>query len=152
VLWDEVNIAIGVALPGRNEYDSQLVVPVVRNAEAKGLLELDREIRALTARAREGTLSAQDVANATITLSSTERLSSGGWMVGTPLLTLPQVVAFGPSAPIRKPVIGDDGQIVGGSILPCCLTFDHRAMDGEPAARLAKKLTDFLGQPELMLL
>jgi pyruvate/2-oxoglutarate dehydrogenase complex dihydrolipoamide acyltransferase (E2) component len=152
VLWDEVNIGIGVALPGRNEYDSGLVAPVVRNVEAKGLREIDREIRELVGRAREGTLSAQDMANATITMSSSERLNSGGWMVGTPLLTLPQVVAFGPGAPVPKPVIRDDGQIVAGSILPCCLTFDHRALDGEPAAGLAKKLTELLAQPELMML
>ena len=152
VVWDEVNVAIGVALPGRNEYDSGLVAPVVRNAEAKGLQEIDREIRELVARAREGKLSVQDMAGATITMSSSERLNSGGWMVGTPLLTLPQVVAFGPGAPVRKPVVREDGQIVAGSILPCCLTFDHRALDGEPAARLAKSLTDLLGQPELMLL
>jgi pyruvate dehydrogenase E2 component (dihydrolipoamide acetyltransferase) len=152
VLWDEVNIGIGVALAGRYEYDSGLVAPVVRNVEAKGLLEIDREIRELVARAREGKLSAQDMADATITMSSSERLNSGGWMVGTPLLTLPQVVAFGPGAPVRKPVVRDDGQIIAGSILPCCLTFDHRALDGEPAARLAKKLTELLGQPELMLL
>jgi len=152
VLWDEVNVGIGVALPGRNEYDSGLVAPVVRNVEAKGLLEIDREVRELVARAREGRLSVQDMANATITMSSSERLSSGGWMVGTPLLTLPQVVAFGPGAPVRKPVVRDNGQIVAGSILPCCLTFDHRALDGEPAARLAKKLTDLLGEPELVLL
>lgn len=152
VLWDEVNVGIGVALPGRNEYDSGLVAPVVRNVETKGLLQLDREIRELVARAREGRLSMQDMANATITLSSGSRPNSSGWMVGTPLLTLPQVVAFGPGAAVRKPVVLDDGQIVAGTILPCCLTFDHRALDGEPAARLAKSLTDFLGQPELMLL
>lgn len=152
ILWDEVNIGIGVALPGRNKYDSGLVVPVVRNAESKGLLQLDSEIRALVAKAREGTLSGQDVANATITISSSEKLNNGGWLVGTPLLSLPQVVAFGPGAPVRKPVLREDGQIVAGSILPCCLTFDHRALDGEPAARLAGKLTDLLGNPELMLL
>ncbi len=152
IVWDEVNIGIGVALPGRNEYDSRLVAPVVRHAEEKGLREIDREIRELVARAREGTLTAEDMANATITLSSSERLNSGGWMVGTPLLTLPQVVAFGPGAPVSKPVIRDDGQIVAGSILPCCLTFDHRALDGEPAALLAKKLTELLCQPEVLLL
>jgi pyruvate dehydrogenase E2 component (dihydrolipoamide acetyltransferase) len=152
VLWDEVNIGIGVALPGRNEYDSGLVAPVVRNVEDKGLREINREIRELVARAREGTLSVQDMTNATVTLSSGERLKSGSWMVGTPLLTLPQVVAFGPGAPVRKPVVREDGQIVAGSILPCCLTFDHRALDGEPAARLAKHLTELLSQPELMLL
>lgn len=152
VLWDEVNIGIGVALPGPNEYDSGLVVPVVRNVESKGLLQIDSEIRVLVSRAREGTLTGRDVANATITISSTEKLNNGGWLVGTPLLTLPQVVAFGPGAPVRKPVLRDDGQLVAGSLLPCCLTFDHRAMDGEPAARLVRKLTDLLSHPELMLL
>lgn len=152
VLWDEVHVGIGVALPGRNQYDSGLVVPVVRNVESKGLLQIDAEIRALVAKAREGALSAHDVANATVTLSSSERLGNGGWLVGTPLLSLPQVVAFGPGAPVRRPVVRDDGQVAAGSILPCCLTFDHRALDGEPAARLAGKLTDLLGHPELMLL
>lgn len=152
VLWDEVHVGIGVALPGRNQYDSGLVVPVVRNADAKGLLQIDAEIRALVAKAREGTLAAQDVANATVTLSSSERLGNGGWLVGTPLLSLPQVVAFGPGAPVRRPVVREDGQLAAGHILPCCLTFDHRALDGEPAARLAVKLTDLLGHPELMLL
>ena len=152
VLWDEVNVGIGVALPGRTEHESGLIVPVVRNVEAKGLLDINRELRELVARAREGKLSAHDTADATITLSSSERLNTGGWMIGTPLLVLPQVVAFSPGAPVRRPVVRDDGQIVAGSILPCCLTFDHRALDGEPAARLAKKLTDLLSHPELMLL
>jgi pyruvate dehydrogenase E2 component (dihydrolipoamide acetyltransferase) len=152
VLWDEVNVGISVALPGRTEHESGLVVPVVRNVEVKGLLDVDRELRELVARARDGKLSPHDTADATITLSSGERLNAGGWMIGTPLLVLPQVVAFSPGAPVRRPVVRDDGQIVAGSILPCCLTFDHRALDGEPASRLAKKLTDFLGHPELMLL
>jgi pyruvate/2-oxoglutarate dehydrogenase complex dihydrolipoamide acyltransferase (E2) component len=152
ILWDEVNIAIGVALPGRGEYDSALVAPVLRNAESKGLLQIDSEIRALVAKARAGTLNSQDVANATITMSSSEKLNNGGWLVGTPLLSLPQVVAFGPGAPVRRPVLRDDGEVVAGSILPCCITFDHRALDGAPAAKLARQLTDLLGHPELMLL
>lgn len=150
VLWDEVHVGIGVALPGRNQYDSALMVPVVRNAEAKGLMQLDAEIRTLVAKARDGKLRADDVANSTITISKGNKFD--GWKVGTPLLTLPQVVAFGPGSPVRKPVVRDDGQIVAAYILPCCLTFDHRALDGEPTNRLAKKLADLLGHPELMLL
>lgn len=152
ILWDEVNVGIGVALPGRTPYDSGLVVPVVRNADTKGLLQIDQEIRALVARAREGALRAEDVANATITMSSIEKLNNGGWMAGTPILSLPQVVAFGPGAPVRKPIVADDGQIVAGNILPCSVTYDHRALDGEPIGRLVRRLTDFLGHPELLLL
>lgn len=152
VIWDEVNVGIGVALPGSSEYDSGLMVPVVRQADTKGLRQIDQEIRGLVERARAGKLTARDVGDATVTLSSTERLNAGGWTVGTALLSLPQAVAFSPGKPVRKPVVAADGQIVAGEILPCCITFDHRVLDGEPAARLARKLNNLLGNPELMLL
>lgn len=152
ILWDEVHVGVAVAIPGKTEFESGLVVPVVRNVEKKGLLDIEKEIRELVARARQGALSAHDMADATITLSSSERLNTGGWMVATPLLSLPQVVAFGPNAPIRKPVVSEGGEIEIRTMAPCCLTFDHRAMDGEPAALFGRKLNEYLSKPELMLL
>ncbi len=151
IVWDEVHIGIGVALPGRGEHDSALVVPVLRHAESKSLWQIDAEIRDLVTRARAGRLSAGDMSGATVTLSSTEKMNAGQWMVGTPLLTLPQVLAFGPGAPVRRPVVAADGQLAAGYVLPCCITFDHRALDGEPAGRLAKQLTVLLGQADRLL-
>jgi len=151
VVWDNVNVGIAVALPGKGEYDSGLVVPVVRDVERKGLLAIDREIKDLAARARAGKLTAADMAHGTVTLSSSAGFFPGGWMVGTPLLNLPQVVNFQPGSIVHKPVV-HEGQIVSRPILPCGLTVDHRAMDGEPAGRLARTIADLLVNPELMLL
>jgi pyruvate/2-oxoglutarate dehydrogenase complex dihydrolipoamide acyltransferase (E2) component len=150
-VWDNVNIGIAVALPGKGEYDSGLVVPVLRNVEAKGILEIDQEIRGLVSRARDGTLTSADMADGTITLSSTGGFAPGVWSVSTPLLNLPQVVNFQPGSPLEKPIVVD-GQVAVRSMLPCGLSFDHRAVDGEPIGRFAKKLIDLLAHPELMLL
>lgn len=150
-IWDNVNVGIAVALPGRGEYDSGLMVPVVRNVETKGLLAIDREIKDLVHRARSGALTPEDMADGTITISSTGGFMPGAWMVSTPLLNLPQVVNFQPGSQLQKPIV-IDGKVEVRTILPCGLSFDHRAMDGEPAARFARKVSDLLGNPELMLL
>ena len=150
-VWDNVNVGIAVALPGKGEYDSGLVVPVLRNADAKGILEIDREIKTLVNRARNGELTAGDMADGTITVSSTGGFTPGVWCVSTPLLNLPQVVNFQPGSMLEKPVV-IDGQVVVRSILPCGLSFDHRAVDGAPIGRFIQKLIDLLAHPELMLL
>lgn len=150
-LWENVNVGIAVALPGRGEYDSGLIVPVVRDVQAKGLLQIDREIKDLVKRARASELSAAQTADGTITISSTDGFLPGGWMVSTPLLNLPQVVNFQPSTPVEKAVVVD-GQIVARTMLPCGFTFDHRAMDGEPIGRFVRKMRDLIANPELLLL
>jgi pyruvate/2-oxoglutarate dehydrogenase complex dihydrolipoamide acyltransferase (E2) component len=150
-VWDNVNVGIAVALPGKGEYDSGLVVPVVRDVHAKSVLEIDAEVKALVGRARKGELTTAEMADGTVTLSSTGGFAAGTWAVSTPLLNLPQVMNFQPGTPIDKPVVVD-GQIVVRTMLPCGLSFDHRAMDGEPVGRFVQKLIDLLGHPELMLL
>ena len=150
-VWDNVNIGIAVALPGKGEYDSGLVVPVVRNAHSKSVLEIDAEVKSLVGRARAGKLTGADMADGTITLSSTGGFASGSWGVSTPLLNLPQVVNFQPGSPVEKPVVVD-GEVVVRSMLPCGLSFDHRAVDGAPIGRFVQILIDLLGHPELMLL
>jgi len=150
-IWDNVNVGIAVALPGKGEYDSGLVVPVLRNAHTKSVLEIDTELKRMVNRARAGQLTAEDMADGTITLSSTGGFASGGWGVSTPLLNLPQVMNFQPGSPIEKPVVVD-GQVAVRSMLPCGLSFDHRAVDGAPIGRFVQILIDLLGHPELMLL
>ena len=113
--------------------------------------EIDREIKDLINRAREGRLSAADLSDGTITLSSSAGFMPGIWSTSTPLIFLPQVVAFQPGTPIDKP-IAVDGEVVVRPMLPCSLTFDHRAMDGEPPSRLIRRLADLLSNPELMVL
>lgn len=150
-LWDNVNVGIAVALPGKSEYESGLVVPVIRDVESKGVLELDREIKALVEKAKAGRLNARDTSDGTVTLSSSAGFMPGQWCVSTPLLNQPQVLNFQPGSPIEKPVVVD-GQIVVRTMLPCGLSFDHRAVDGEPVARFNRAISDLLANPELMLL
>ncbi|MBW7902897.1 MAG: 2-oxo acid dehydrogenase subunit E2 [Rhodocyclaceae bacterium] len=149
--WENVNVGVAVALPGGSEHESGLIVPVVRDVQDKGLLQLDREIKDLVRRARASRLSPAETANGTITVSSTDGFLPGGWMVSTPLLNLPQVMNFQPGTPVEKPVVVD-GKIEIRTLLPCGVTFDHRAMDGEPLGRFVRKIRDLLANPELMLL
>ena len=151
VVWDNVNMGIAVALPGKGEYDFALVVPVIRDVECKGVLTIDREIKDLIARARAGSLGAADMADGTVTLSSTAGFLPGAWAVSTPLINQPQVLNFQPGSPIERPVVVE-GQVVVRTMLACGLSFDHRAMDGEPVGRFVRKLADLLTNPELMVL
>ncbi len=150
-VWENVNVGIAVALPGRSDYESGLIVPVIRDVQSKGLLQIDTELKDMVKRARASELSPMETADGTITISSTDGFLPGGWFVSTPLLNLPQVINFQPGTPVEKPVVVD-GQIAIRTILPCGVTFDHRAMDGEPLGRFVKKLRDLLANPELMLL
>ncbi|MCC7413047.1 MAG: 2-oxo acid dehydrogenase subunit E2 [Gammaproteobacteria bacterium] len=147
VLWEDVNVAIAVALPGKGDYDSGLITPVVREVNRKDVLTIDRDIKDLVARARSGTLRPEDTTGGTVNLSSTDGFFPGGWLVGTPLLNLPMVVSFGPGTAIQKPVV-IDGQIAVRTILPCGLTFDHRALDGAPAAQLLRAIADRFAHPD----
>ncbi|WP_341643840.1 dihydrolipoamide acetyltransferase family protein [Thauera sp. SDU_THAU2] len=149
--WENVNVGVAVALPGGSEHESGLIVPVVRDVQDKGLLQIDREVKDLVRRARASGLSPAETANGTITVSSTDGFLPGGWMVSTPLLNLPQVMNFQPGTPVEKPVVVD-GRIEIRTLLPCGVTFDHRAMDGEPLGRFVRKIRDLLSNPELMLL
>jgi pyruvate/2-oxoglutarate dehydrogenase complex dihydrolipoamide acyltransferase (E2) component len=151
IVWDHVHIGIAIALPGRTEFESGLMVPVLRHAERKGLQEIDREIKDLVDRARNNRLTSADLADGTVTLSSTGGFLSGQWCVSTPLLNQPQVLNFQPGTPLKKPVVVGEDQIAVRQMLPCGLSFDHRAMDGEPIGRFVHKLSDLLTHPELML-
>ncbi len=151
-VWENVNVAIAVALPGKDEYDSGIAMPVLKNVEAKTVLQITREMKELTLRARNGELAAADMSDHTIMMSSTAGLKNpGAWGISAPVLKLPAIMAFQPGSTLKKPVV-IDGQIVVRDILPCGLTFDHRATDGVPVGKLMAKISDLLSNPELMLL
>lgn len=152
LLWEEVNVGIAVALPGRNKFESSLVVPVVRNVAQKGIVEINEDIRRIVAAARDGSLTPDDMGGATITMSSTNGFAAPGtWMISTPLLSLPQVINFQPGSMMEKPLVVD-GAVAIRTVLPASIVFDHRAMDGVPATKLVRKLGEFLNGPESMLL
>lgn len=152
ILWDNVDVSVAVAVPGSGDYDSGLLVPVLRNVERKSLTEISAELADLVSKARSGGLGPDSMSGHSVTLSSTAGMAApNSWMVTAPILNQPAVMAFQPGTPKRVPVFeGDD--IVARDILPCGLTFDHRALDGEPVCRFIRKITDLLSNPEMMLL
>ncbi|MCZ6829240.1 MAG: dihydrolipoamide acetyltransferase family protein [Gammaproteobacteria bacterium] len=149
VIYDNINMGIAISVPGSTEYDSGLMVAVLRNVEHMGVVEIDIAMKALITRIREGKASAEDMSGSTITLSSTAGLAPPG-MTTTPVLNLPNAALLGPSTPIERPML-IDGQVVPRTLMPLSFTFDHRMLDGEPAARFMKALHDCLEHPELML-
>jgi pyruvate/2-oxoglutarate dehydrogenase complex dihydrolipoamide acyltransferase (E2) component len=149
VIYDSVNMGIAIAVPGTTEFDSGLMVAVLHGVERMGVAEIDLEMKALIGRVRNGEARPEDLSGSTITMSSTAGIAPPG-MTATPVLNLPNVGLVGPSTPQQKPVIYN-GEMVARNMLPMSFTFDHSAMDGEPAARFMSALHEVLETPELML-
>ena len=122
-----------------------LVVPVIRDADRKGVLELARETGALAAKAREGKLSPVEMQGGTFSISS---LGGIGGTSFTPIINAPEVAILGVSRSAMKPVWNEDTQSFEPRLmLPLSLSYDHRVIDGAAGARfnayLAQVLADF---------
>jgi pyruvate dehydrogenase E2 component (dihydrolipoamide acetyltransferase) len=149
VIYRSINLGVAVSVPGVSEYDSGLMVGVVHSIENMGLAELDLSLKAMVERLRSGQATAEDTSGATITLSSTAGVGPPG-LTSTPVLNSPNTALVGPSTPIERPVVVDD-EVCVRTLMPVSFTFDHRVMDGEPAARFMRALHDCLEHPELMM-
>ncbi len=117
-----------------------LVVPVIKAADQKGLLEIARELTELSGKAREGKLGPSDISSATFTISS---LGGIGGTAFTPIINAPEVAILGVSRSAIKPV-WDGDQFVPGLMLPLSLSYDHRVIDGAAAARFVVYLAGVL--------
>ncbi len=149
VIYDNINMGIAISMPGATEYDSGLMVAVLHNVERMGVVEIDREMKALINRVRNGEATADEMSGSTITLSSTAGIAPPG-MTTTPVLNLPNAALVGPSTPVDKPVV-HNGEIMIRTMMPVSFTFDHRLLHGEPAARFMNAMHEALENPELML-
>jgi pyruvate dehydrogenase E2 component (dihydrolipoamide acetyltransferase) len=129
---EEVNVGMAVAL------DEGLIVPVLRTADRKSLREIANETTELAARARAGKLTLEDVSGGTFTITN---LGGFGVDVFTPILNLGEVGILGVGRIIEKPAIYR-GEIARRSMLALSLTFDHRIIDGAPAAAFLQTLID----------
>ena len=151
VLWNEVNVGIAVSLPGQGEWDSGLIVPVLRNAERKGLVQIDMELRDLASRARAGQLVPGETEGGTITLSPTAAMGGEAmYSWSTPVLNLPQALIVQPGMIMPRAVV-HKGKLKQREMMPLSVTFDHRILDGDPVAGFVVTLRRCLQSPELML-
>jgi pyruvate dehydrogenase E2 component (dihydrolipoamide acetyltransferase) len=119
-----------------------LVVPVIRDADQKGIIDIARDLAELSAKAREGKLGPADMQGGTFSISS---LGGIGGTAFTPLINAPEVAILGVARTDTKPV-WDGSAFVPRLIVPLCLSYDHRVIDGAEGARfcatLAQVLTD----------
>jgi pyruvate dehydrogenase E2 component (dihydrolipoamide acetyltransferase) len=121
-----------------------LVVPVIRNADQKGILELASELTELSGRAREAKLKLDDITGGTFSISS---LGGIGGTSFTPIINAPEVAILGVTRAARKPVWDEQSEsFVPRLMVPLSLSYDHRVIDGAAAARfvvhLARVLSD----------
>ncbi len=130
VLKHFYNIGIAVDTP------QGLVVPVIRQADSKGVTEIARELKRLSTAAREGRLDIADLQGASFTISSLGGIGGTGF---TPIVNAPQVAILGLARYYRKPVWNGE-TFVPRLTLPFSLSYDHRVIDGAEAARFCRAL------------
>jgi len=136
------NVGIAVDTPGG------LVVPVIRNADQKGLFQLAAELGEAGQKARDKKLGPKDMQGGTFTISSLGGIG-GTWF--TPIINAPEVAILGISKAEMKPVY-EDGTFVPRLVLPISLSYDHRVIDGADAARFTTELRTVLSDIRHMLL
>ena len=144
VLKRYYNIGFAADTPGG------LVVPVIKNADQKGLLDIARELTELSGKAREGKLAPGDMQGASFTISS---LGGIGGTSFTPIINAPEVAILGATRSAMKPVWnGSRGEFVPRLMLPLSLSYDHRVIDGAAAARFVVHVVKVLSDLRRALL
>ncbi|OWT50926.1 dihydrolipoamide acetyltransferase family protein [Bacillus sp. K2I17] len=140
--FEHVHLGMAVAL------EKGLVVPSIRFANKLSLVELSKEIKIVAQKAREGNLSSDDMQGTTFTISN---LGSFGIEYFTPVLNTPETGILGVGAIEHVPVYKGK-KLRKGSMLPLSLTFDHRVLDGAPAAAFLRTIKRYLEEPVTILL
>jgi pyruvate dehydrogenase E2 component (dihydrolipoamide acetyltransferase) len=135
---------LGIAV----ETDAGLVVPVIKAADQRSILDLAREIERLSQAARTGTLELEDLQGGTFTISS---VGSLGGLMATPILNHPEVAIMGVHKIAKRPVVRGD-RIEIGHVMYLSLSLDHRVVDGAQAARFMSTVVQYIQDPKLLLL
>lgn len=141
-VFNHVHLGMAVAL------EKGLVVPVIRNAQNESLVQLAKNIKILAQRARNGQLGSDEMKGSTFTISN---LGAYGVEHFTPILNSPEAGILGVGAAYDTPVFKGE-ELQRRTILPLSLTFDHRVLDGAPAAAFLRTVKRYLEEPFMMLL
>ena len=139
-ILDEINLGVAVAVP------DGLIVPVIRNAGGKSIVELAQAIRELVRMSRNQSLGIEQMTGSTFTITN---LASYDVDQFNPIINPPEVGILGVGRIEVRPAFVN-GEVVARSIGHLCLTFDHRAWDGAPAAEFLRKVASNLSDPAWM--
>jgi pyruvate dehydrogenase E2 component (dihydrolipoamide acetyltransferase) len=137
----DVNVALAV------DAERGLLVPVIRDADRKGLVEIARELRDLVARAREGTALPDELTGSTFTITNLGMYDIDAF---TPIINLPETAILGVGRIKARPAVMQ-GELCVRQTMWLSLTFDHRLVDGAPAARFLQRIKQLVEEPYLLL-
>jgi pyruvate dehydrogenase E2 component (dihydrolipoamide acetyltransferase) len=132
---------IGIAV----DIEQGLIVPVIKGAETMSLAQVAKTSRELVAKARAGRLMPDEISGGTFTISNMGMYDVD---VSTPILNLPEVAILGVGRIAERPAVFE-GQLCIRKTMTLSLTYDHRAVDGAPAARFLTRLKYLLERPGL---
>ena len=140
-LLREINIGVAVAL------EDGLVVPVVRDADKERLSEISTQVKDFAERARGNQLTPGELQGGTFTITN---LGNFGIDAFTPIINPPESAILGVGRILKKPIVHED-EIVVRCMLTLSLTFDHRVVDGAPAAQFLQTVSGYIQDPYLLL-
>lgn len=141
IFHDYADIGIAVSSP------KGLMVPVVRNAEQMSLAEIEREIKRLAIKARDGKITPDEMTGGTFTITNGGVFGS---MLSTPIINPPQAAILGMHNIVERPV-AIDGEVVIRPIMYVALSYDHRIIDGKESVGFLVKVKEMLENPERMI-
>ena len=124
---------IGIAV----DTDSGLLVPVLKDADKKSLLEISRELALIAAKARDRKIGAEEMKGGTFTLSNQGAIGGSHF---TPIINKPEVAILGLGKSHLKPIVTAEGKIEARLMMPLTISYDHRVIDGGAAARFTVDL------------
>ncbi len=136
-------INIGIAV----DTEEGLVVPVIKDADKKSLIQLATELSEISSKSQERKLTLNDMKDGTFSITS---YGSIGGYFAVPVINYPQAAILGIGKLVEKPVV-KDGAVVVGKILPISMSVDHRLVDGGIVARFLNEVLEYLHNPMLML-
>ena len=141
VKHDFVDVSIAVSTP------KGLVVPVIRNAESLSFAEIEKEVKRLAIRGRDGELTLEEMTGGTFTVSNGGVFGS---LLSTPILNQPQSAILGMHKIQDRPM-AENGQVVIRPMMYLALSYDHRIVDGKESVGFLVSIKDFLENPESMI-
>ncbi len=141
IFHDYADVGIAVSSP------KGLMVPVVRNAEQMSLAEIEREIKRLAVKARDGKITPDDMTGGTFTITNGGVFGS---MLSTPIINPPQSAILGMHNVVERPV-AINGKVEIRPIMYVALSYDHRVIDGKESVGFLVKVKEMLENPERMI-
>ncbi|MBL8700576.1 MAG: pyruvate dehydrogenase complex dihydrolipoamide acetyltransferase [Alphaproteobacteria bacterium] len=142
LLWDNVDISVAVAIPGG------LITPIIRNADAKGLVQISSEMKDLAGRAKDGKLKPEEFQGGTFSISN---LGMFGIKQFEAVINPPQGCILAVGAGEQRPVV-KSGALAIATVMTCSLSVDHRVVDGAVGAEFLAAFKKVVEDPLAMLL